>query len=303
MVFERILLTTDFSEPSLRLLDFTVTFAKGIGAEVYLMHVDEEEGMFGLHSSDDLIRFFQDIEVKRDEWMEKLAEDITSQGVEVTRVRVKGIASDEILRTIEEQKIDMAALATVGVEGMKRILIGSTAKKVLRHAPCPVLTSNPQYRCGCEQGIRRILFPFDFSEPARAGLRGGVELARRFGAKLELLKVLKIPTLIPSLPGEPPITLPKESLEYLQSDAETELSALVEELDYDGISYAVTIGSDEAEAIADHATQNEMDLIVIPRGGESAFQRFFFGRVAHAVVKVAQVPVLSLPPYREKGTS
>ena len=53
-MYERILLTTDFSEPSLRLLNFTTGLAKRLGAEIYLLHVDEEESMFSLHTSEEL---------------------------------------------------------------------------------------------------------------------------------------------------------------------------------------------------------------------------------------------------------
>ena len=318
-MFERILLTVDFSEPSLRLLDFTATIAKALGSEVFLMHVDEEESMLPLRSSAELIRFFRDIELKRDEWMDRLSDDITGRGVECTQVRAKGAASEEILAAVERYDIGLIAMATVGAGGMKRILIGSTAKKVLRNAPCALLSGNadlfvhphqppaeagadpqPPTRAEGDEGgaVRRILYPYDFSDAARGGLATAAALAERFDAQVELLKVLKVPTLIPSLPGEPPITLPQSSLDYLQQDSQAELQAVVRELGSGRFSHSVGIGGDEAEAIADWAAENDVDLIVIPRGGEGAFRRFFFGRVAHGVVKLSRVPVLSLPPTR-----
>lgn len=326
-MYGRILLTTDFSPPSLRLLDFTTTLAKRLGSEIYLMHVDEEESMFSLHSSDELIHFFRDVEVKRDEWMDRLCDDITARGVECTQVRAKGAASEEILAAVERYRIDLIAMATVGAGGMKRILIGSTTKKVLRNAPCALLSVNPDYGTPRREptgdagvavasapdpagavpppaaaqtaeaaAVQRILYPFDFSEVARAGLQTAATLAERFGARVELLKVLKIPTLIPSLPGEPPITLPQSSLEYLEQDSQAELQEVVRTLGSPRFVHAVAIGSDEAETIADYAAESSADLIVIPRAGESALRQFFFGRVAHGVVKLARVPVLSLPP-------
>lgn len=316
-MFGRILLTTDFSAPSLRLFDFTTALAKALGSEVFLMHVDEEESMFSLHSSEELIRFFRDVEVKRDEWMDRLCDEVTSRGVECTQVRAKGAASEEILSAVERYRIDLIAMATVGAGGMKRILIGSTTKKVLRNAPCALLTVNPEFvgaaapapgaapdatidepaeAAPARPPVSRILYPFDFSEAARAGLDTAVTLADRFDARVELLKVLKIPTLIPSLPGEPPITLPQSSLEYLEQDSQAELQEVVRTLGSPRFVHAVAIGSDEAETIADYAGESRADLIVIPRAGESALRRFFFGRVAHGVVKLARVPVLSLPP-------
>jgi len=314
-MFERILLTTDFSAPSLRLFEYTVGLAKSLGSEVYLMHVDEEESMFSLHSSEELIRFFRDIELKRDEWMDRLGDEITAQGLACTQLRAKGAASEEILSAVARHGIGLVAMATVGAGGMKRILIGSTTKKVLRNAPCALLTANADFAgplgpaAGVASGpaipappagaelahIRQIVYPFDFSASARAHLKTATALAERLDARVELLKVLKIPTLIPSLPGEPPITLPESSLEYLEQDSQVELQEVVRSLESPRFSHAVAIGSDEAETIADHAAENQADLILIPRAGESALRRFFFGRVAHGVVKLSRVPVLSLP--------
>lgn len=294
-MFRRILLTTDFSKPSLRLIDLVVMIARKMLGEVFLLHVDEEESMFSLHSSDDLIHFFREIEVRRDEGMEQLAEEISEQEVSCTRVRAKGVASEEILKTIDRLDIDLVAIATVGVEGSKRILIGSTCKKVLRNAPCSVLTVNPEYDGVDEDGIRKILFPYDFSREARTGVHTAARLARMFGADLELLRVLKVPTIFPSIAGEPSVSMPQGLSEMLVRDSEGELSNLIEGIKYDRVSRAVTIGSDEAESIADHAADNDADLVVISRGGENAIKRFFFGRVSHGVAKLASVPVLSLP--------
>lgn len=306
-MFQRILLTTDFSTPSLRLFDFTVGLAKALGSEVFLLHVDEEESMFSLHSSEELIRFFRDIELKRDEWMDRLSDEVTAQGIPCTQLRAKGAASEEILTAIERHAVDLVAMATVGAGGMKRILIGSTTKKVLRNAPCALLTANAEYgareaeAAAAGEGVpdlarvRKLLYPFDFSEAARAHLDTAAQMAQRLEAQVELLKVLKIPTLIPSLPGEPPITLPESSLEYLEQDSQVELQEVVRGLGSERFTHAVAIGSDEAETIVDYAVENAADLIVIPRAGESALRRFFFGRVAHGVVKLSRVPVLSLP--------
>jgi nucleotide-binding universal stress UspA family protein len=264
--------------------------------------VDEEESMYSLRSSDALIRFFRDIELKRDEWMDRLSDDVTAQGIPCTQLRAKGAASEEILGAVERHAIDLIAMATVGAGGMKRILIGSTTKKVLRNAPCALLTANADFGGREAAGaplpparVRRIVYPFDFSESARAHLDSAVRMAERLDAQVELLKVLKIPTLIPSLPGEPPITLPESSLEYLEQDSQVELQEVVRSLGSARFTHAVAIGSDEAETIADYAAENAADLIVIPRAGESALRRFFFGRVAHGVVKLSRVPVLSLP--------
>lgn len=296
-MFGRILVATDFSEPSLRLFDFTLRFAKRCGAtHIVVMHVDEEESVFGLRSSRDLIRFLETVSVKREQFMADLVERVEEVGLQGSQLRVKGTASDEILDAVGTHDIDLVAMSTAGVEGVKRILIGSTTKRVLIGAPCPVLTTSPDYAARPGSYLSKILYPFDFSDSAVAGVRLARAFCETVGARLELVQVLKVPTLVPSLPGEPPLSLPQSSLEERRAESEAELEAFVRDNDLESATVSVTIGGDEAEAIADYATETNADLIVIPRGGRSALNRFLFGRVAHGVAKISTVPVLSLPP-------
>jgi nucleotide-binding universal stress UspA family protein len=53
---------------------------------------------------------------------------------------VKGIADDEIIKYAKENGIDMIVLGTHGRTGLEHVIFGSTAEKVVRSAPCPVLT-------------------------------------------------------------------------------------------------------------------------------------------------------------------
>ena len=293
-MYRRILLTTDFSEASLRLMRFTTMLARRTEARIILLHVDEEEQMFGIHSSDDLIRFVHDIAMKRDEWMDNLVEEIEGVGVPCSQVRASGYASDEILNAIDHHDIDLVAMATIGVEGMKRILMGSTAKRVLRRATCAVLSTGPEFQQPPSGGVRRILYPFDGSGAARRGIGPALQIAEKFDADVELFQVVKVPTLVPALPGEPPISVPRATVDYLVDDFLAEMQAVVDETRSARLSAAVEIGADEAETIADHARGAEMDLILLARGRKSRVRRYLFGRVAQGVVQTAGVPVLSL---------
>jgi len=59
-------------------------------------------------------------------------------GVEVETLVVEGIPAKEILDVAEERKIDIIVMGTLGRTGLERLLLGSVAEKVIRHAPCPV---------------------------------------------------------------------------------------------------------------------------------------------------------------------
>ena len=54
-----------------------------------------------------------------------------------------GRAWQEIIEVAREQKCDMIIMATHGYTGLRHVLLGSVAEKIVRHSPCPVLTVRP----------------------------------------------------------------------------------------------------------------------------------------------------------------
>ena len=64
---------------------------------------------------------------------------------------VHGEAASEIVRVAEERKVDLIVIASHGRTGLGRILFGSTAESVVRHAPCPVLVVKPPQQEQSEQ--------------------------------------------------------------------------------------------------------------------------------------------------------
>ena len=73
----------------------------------------------------------------------KLAECDECAGLNVEEVVVHGEAASEIVRVAREREVDLIVIASHGRTGLGRILFGSTAEAVVRHAPCPVLVVKP----------------------------------------------------------------------------------------------------------------------------------------------------------------
>ena len=95
-----------------------------------------------------------------------------------------------------EIQADLIVLSTHGRTGWERALLGSTAERIIRHAPCPVLVARqPRSRRKAEFKLGRIVVPVDFSDCAERGLDYAVELARLFGAELALLNVSSFTTI------------------------------------------------------------------------------------------------------------
>ncbi len=137
----RILAPTDFSEYSQYALRYACEFADRFNAELHLLSVihdtKEISGDVGLMSLDDfMVRLEADTSSQLDQqpdspWAEKLTV--------VREVRI-GNPFLEIIRYAKEKTTGLIVIGTHGRTGLSHVLLGSVAEKVVRKAPCPVLT-------------------------------------------------------------------------------------------------------------------------------------------------------------------
>ena len=138
---QQVLVPIDFSECSLHTLNLALSFAERFKARVVLLHVVEPtmypENHTGLSAAFDQAN--QSLVTAAREQLESLArKHFTSTPMEVL-VRI-GHAHSEITDTANALGSDLIIISTHGYTGLKHVLLGSTAEKVLRHAHCPVLT-------------------------------------------------------------------------------------------------------------------------------------------------------------------
>jgi nucleotide-binding universal stress UspA family protein len=146
--FRRILVTTDFSEISLEALPVAVEIASHFSAELLLVHVLPVDtptpwdippyADFGLASLP-----LPDYETQVRQEVERRLAMVASKharGVAVRGLVGRGDAAAEIGRMANAEKADLIVLATHGWTGWRHLVFGSVAEKVLREAPCPVLS-------------------------------------------------------------------------------------------------------------------------------------------------------------------
>lgn len=138
----KVLVPIDFSDYSKSALKYAVNFAKSFSAEVILIYVvepiiyppDFSMGQIAMPS----INTEWD-ERAKDELAKLAKNEIT--GVNSVKTIIKtGKPFVEIIETAKEENVDLIIIATHGHSGVEHILFGSTAEKVVRKAPCPVLT-------------------------------------------------------------------------------------------------------------------------------------------------------------------
>lgn len=141
---KRILWPTDFSELSLKGAHYARAFAEAFGAELHVLHVCQPllgssadlpltPGMLVGVTQDDVLAAanarLKDLAAREFPTLSIVKHDV-----------LVGVPWQEICRFAEHERIDLIVICTHGYTGLRHVLIGSIAERVVQHAPCPVLT-------------------------------------------------------------------------------------------------------------------------------------------------------------------
>lgn len=139
---KKILVATDFSDHSAIALKYGQEFAKAFSAEVLLCTVVEESGMLSQIPPGGEGYFPPNMDETRRENAEKhCAELLAETSIENHSVHVViGKPFLEIVRLAKTEDVDLIIVGTHGRGAIAHVLLGSVAEKVVRKAPCPVLT-------------------------------------------------------------------------------------------------------------------------------------------------------------------
>ena len=137
---------TDFSEEADTAERQAAELARRLGAELLLLHVSVEtplygEGALGMAN----VKAVYEAQAR---WAEQQLADratlLTRNGVATRWRRRVGIVHDSICDVAREEAADYIVMGTHGRGGIARVMLGSVADRVVRSAPCPVLTVRPQ---------------------------------------------------------------------------------------------------------------------------------------------------------------
>lgn len=136
---KRVLVALDGSPSSEAVLRFLLEIAGPLDMTVLLMRVLEPVPPVVIEGSRHMV--LEDVEARRrdaEEYLAPIAAALRAQGVETSLEVRRGHPAEEIIAAAREQRADLIAMATHGRTGLGRLLFGSVAEVVLRHAPVPV---------------------------------------------------------------------------------------------------------------------------------------------------------------------
>jgi nucleotide-binding universal stress UspA family protein len=147
MDIRSILLPTDFSACGNYALSYAASLARTFGASIICVHVIEPMvptvGYSGMTEPLPIADISDQLEDSAERELPKLAECEECAGLAVEELIVHGEAASEIVRVAQDRQVDLIVVSSHGRTGLGRMLFGSTAEAVVRHAPCPVLVVKP----------------------------------------------------------------------------------------------------------------------------------------------------------------
>jgi len=283
-----ILVPIGFTNQSLVALQQAVIVAKHTNSELFLLSVVEMPTA--------LQKIFSDYEEKQKQFKDKLRENL----VELSNKYCEGLSNVKCLVSsgkIYEEITDVAesvgaSLIVMGTEGtpkdIKKKFIGSNANKVVRSAPCPVITIKGK---SISDSCDLIALPLDLNKETREKVTNAIQFARLFNSEIRAFSV--------SYTNDDDATKNKlnrtlyQVSEFITSKGVKCSTELVE----------ISTSASFSGSIVKYTEDIYADLIMIMTKGEENLDLNFLGSNARKLINKSDIPVMSIRPATKKDTS
>jgi nucleotide-binding universal stress UspA family protein len=297
----RILVPVDFSEYSGFALQHAIALARWYKAEILGVHVADtalpEPG------TEDVPRAFPGLgpllpglRQELIDQTEAFLEPARQAGVRTGAGVLEGHPARALVDHALSLPADLIVMGTHGRRGFERYLLGSVTERIVRRAPCPVLTVPRAARELPEEGrppFRTILCPVDFSGHSMRALEFSMSLAEESDASLILVHALE---WLPEWDATEGASVIQPGLpDYLESKARDHLASLLED---DVRTFArpeiLVVRGKAYREILRLAAERDAEVIVMGLQGRGAIDLAVFGSTTNSVVREAACPVLTL---------
>jgi nucleotide-binding universal stress UspA family protein len=297
---KNVLFATDFSGTSEAAFPYAAAICRHFGSTLHTAHVFPEATLLLMSGGVDYVGMGTLYEDARNEANEKI-EQMTAllEGIPHRSYVRHGQVWENLGSIIEENEIDLLVVGTHGRTGLGKLVLGSVAEGILRHAPCPVLTVGPMI-CGraklplreeageklasIELDIRQIVYATNFSPESLQAAPVAIKLAKEFGAKLTLMNVVEDYEHLSARPGP------------IENGAQLLKNLVPENADLRYEPETVLLFGDVANRILKAAEDREADLLVL--GARPPEHMFGNTRLpwttVHQVIAHAVCPVLTV---------
>lgn len=295
----RILCAIDCSDFSRRALDHAFAIARWYGSSVTALHVFSPAPVPAFGPGPAAFQPIVLTDVDREQLLADTREFVAAEsapGIPIDTVLREGNAASEILAQATDTAADLLVIGTHGRSGFERLVLGSVAEKVLRKAPCPVLTVPRRHPDAVPSGpiFKKIVCAVDFSACSIQALRYARSLAQEADGCLTVVHVLAPELVDPVGLGEEHVSLAALLLQREQQARQLLEKAVSQQTGASCKVESVLRHGKAWREILQVASDSHGELIVMGVQGRGAVDLLFFGSTTYQVVRQAVCPVLTL---------
>lgn len=283
-----ILVPIGFTNQSLVALQQAVIVAKHTNSDLFLLSVVEMPTA--------LQKIFSDYEDKQKQFKEKLRENLlelsTTYCQDVRNVEcmvTSGKIYDEITKVADSINSNLIVMGTDGTpKDIKKKFIGSNANKVVRSAPCPVITIKGKTT---SNACNIIALPLDLNKETREKVTNAIQFARLFNSEVRAFSVSY-----------------SDDDDSIKNKLNRNLSQVSEFINSKGINCStelieISSSASFSGSIVKYTEDINADLIMIMTKGEDNLDLNFLGSNARKLINKSDIPVMSIRPAVKKDTT
>ena len=290
---KHVLCPIDFSDASRHALDHAVVMAGWFRSHLTVMHVRHpvflmEPPILFADLADSSLGTLEDVEARLHGWLEP----VRAAGIACGVLAVDGNnPAARIVEAVAQVGADLVVMGTHGRHGFERLLLGSVTERVVRTAPCPVVTVPPPNVTTSTLPFRRVICGVDFSDASLKALRFARSMAQESNSTLTILHVLEWPPESEAL-AMFDMTAYRDAV---RTDAEERLATLAQDPEFGSRQPTIRLVMGKphdqilAVALEDHA-----DIVVRGVHGRTPVDLMLFGSTTNQVIRRATCPVLTL---------
>ena len=290
-MFRKILVPLDGSRLAEAVIPYAIQIARAFHAAVTLFHVEHPLGAPPA--------------LTKKGYLESVAEGMEREGAIVVKAVASGLPVEEIISYAEREQMDLIAMSTHGHGELRRLVLGSTADKVLHSTEIPLLLvrSGNGARMKLGEGLfTQVIIPLDGSPLAEEALSFGQALAAQTGLRTTLVQAVAPPSIPLVMKhgafGNPPVpSVDQEQQELATARARQYLEGVKTRLMNPILATeAVVVNGDPASEIIDLAQRTKGSLVVMSSHGRRGIRRWVWiiGSIADRVIQGSDRPVLLL---------
>ena len=301
-MFPSLLVPLDGSEFSEDAIPVARRLARLLEARLHLVHVIRPAPDADLKSPQQDLEWKSKVREGAEAYLDGLASEMEEDGIRVTTAVLEGGVPLALDGYLKRSRIPLVVMTTHGSGGLRRWWLGSVADAILRKGSAHLLLVRPwngdegEGEEETERTFRHVVVPLDGSAEAEAALFPARQLARRFGSRLSVVRVVPAPLELTSIYGVAGVRMEGDGHRRRKDEATEYLESVVARGGDPVPEAHVAEAAAAADGVIQAARDVEGDLLVLSSHGRGGLSRMVLGSVADKIIRGTTLPVLVVRP-------